>query len=627
VLITAVSLLSLAFAYFLWKEIKRSPLAEGERIEYFLTIKKGVLGFLRGQKKFCFSFSAIIFIILLFLGPSIALGFLFGVLIPLIAGYAVTIILSETSLKLAGAADQDLILAAKIALKGSWATALSLIGLILFFLAGLFSFTSDLRVLMAMGLGSTLVSILIKLNSNIYLEAINVKNDQENVRLDDTGKKAFLFYQIGKSFKNLGEMINLSVAIIISLVSAMFLGKLLFPFNPAAIVLPLFLISIAVLAVVISVSIVGLLKNKSINFVFYSFLILAWFLFTLGSWLIIPSFGRNLQISLASLGWPIFLGLAVVTTVIKIGFLTDKDGPFLAVGNQHAKWKEILLRITNLKHKALLPFVVALGLVVSYFTGGLYGLALGIVTIFSLLILIIFLFSHSLVVRNTISLIGTEGNKLSASELGKTNGASQKAVDFFLVNSTRLSVLLLFLAYFLELRNFGRPIGLLLGETKVWLGFFLGIVIIYCFIVLLKAALERTILTLKTKAEEELKESELDSNYQDCLGSLIRFDFKKMFWPVSSLVIIVIIVGFIFGASVLAGLLSGSIFTGMFLIVPFHWNKIVWENIEKNVKKINRQDRELSNERRGKDFYRWAICSAVGILNIVALLIVSLLNF
>jgi Na+/H+-translocating membrane pyrophosphatase len=127
--------------------------------------------------------------------------------------------------------------------------------------------------------------------------------------------------------------------------------------------------------------------------------------------------------------------------------------------------------------------------------------------------------------------------------------------------------------------------------------------------------------------EEELKRSELDSDCQDCFDSLAKFDFKKIFWPILSLIVVPVIVGFVFGASVLAGLLSGAVFIGVFLAVPFSWSGIVWASIEKNVKKINRQDWEISGERKEKDFYRWIIFSAIGILNIVALLIVNLLNF
>jgi K(+)-stimulated pyrophosphate-energized sodium pump len=628
VLITVVSLLSLAFAYSLWKEIKRFPLAEGEMIEYSLTVRKGVLGFLRGQKKFCFSFSAIISIVFLFfLGPGIAFGFLFGILISMITGCAVTIILSESSLKLAGAADQNPASAARIALKGGWAVAFGLVGLALFFLANLFFLTSDLRVLIALGLGSALISILIKLGSNIYREAISIRTDQESVQSENAAKKTFLFCQVGDNLKDLAGIINFLAIIIIFLTSAMILGKLSFPFHPAAVVLPLFLISVAILAVVISASIVSLLKNKSGIFVFYSFLILAWSLFVLGSWLIIPSFGRNLQIASIELGWPIFLGLAVVAFIATISFLADKDDPSLAVGNQPVKRKETLVRLINLRSRILLPLTVIVGLTGSYFIGGLYGLALGIATIFSLLILIVILFSRDIIIRDMTNLARTGENRLATPGPESFGGIGRKAVDFFLVNSIRLSVLLLFLAYFLELRNFGRPIWLLLGEVKVWLGLLFGTVIIYCFIVLLKVAVEKTILIFRIKMEEELKRSELDSDCQDCFDSLAEFDFKEIFWPVLFLIVAPVIIGFIFGASVLAGLLSGSVLVGAFLATPFRWSGVVWTSIEKNVRKINRQDWELPDKRKEKDFYRWIICSAIGILNIVSLLIVSFLNF
>ena len=198
-----VSVLSLVFAYFLIKEINRASSGSGRMIEISQAIKEGAMAFLKRQYKACGLVAAVIFLILLlFLGSGIAFGFLVGAVASGLAGYLGMVVSTKANVKVAEAAKSGLGSALNLAFKGGSVTGFLVVGLALLSVAGLYLVTQDLKTLIGLGFGGSLISVFARLGGGIYTKAADVGADlvgkvEKGIPEDDPRNPAVIADQVG----------------------------------------------------------------------------------------------------------------------------------------------------------------------------------------------------------------------------------------------------------------------------------------------------------------------------------------------------------------------------------------------------------------------------------------------
>jgi K(+)-stimulated pyrophosphate-energized sodium pump len=657
-----ISVFSLLFAYFLIKEINRASSGSGKMIEISQAIKEGAMAFLKRQYKTCGLVAVVIFFILLiFLGFNIAFGFLIGAIASGLAGYLGMVVSTKANVKVAEAARGGLGSALSLAFKGGSVTGFLVVGLALFSVSGLYLITQDLKTLIALGFGGSLISVFARLGGGIYTKAADVGADlvgkvEKGIPEDDPRNPAVIADQVGDNVGDCAGMAaDLFETYVVTIVAAMVLGSLLFPVFPEAVLLPLFLGSVAILASIISTFFVRLGKSQNIMSALYKGLVAAGILSAVGFFLVISPFSQSLEVSIASLYLPVFVGLLIVALIFVITefFTSKKHSPVqsIAKASESGHGTNIIVGLAIGMKSTILPvIVVCAGILISFYLGGAYGmysLALAAVAMLSLTGLIIALDSYGPITDNAAGISEMAGlpeeNRKITDALDSVGNTTKAVTKGYAIASAGLAALVLFSAYTQELLDLGRQVQFLLEDPKVLVGLFIGGVVAYYFAALSMTAVGKAAGSVVEEVRRQFREikglmsGEAKPDYSNCVDIVTKAALKEMILPALLPVIFPILVGFLLGPAALGGLLIGSIVVGVFLALSMTSGGAAWDNAKKYIEEGNlggkgsfAHQAAVTGDTVGdpyKDTAGPAINPMIKILNIVALLIVGFIAF
>jgi len=652
-----VSVFSLAFAYFLIKEISKASSGSGKMIEISQAIKEGAMAFLKRQYKTCAIVAAIIFFILLvFLGFKIAIGFLIGAIASGLAGFLGMIVSTKANVKVAEIAKKGLKSALSLAFKGGSVTGFLVAGLGLLSVSGFYLITQDLKSLIALGFGGSLISVFARLGGGIYTKAADVGADlvgkvEKGIPEDDPRNPAVVADQVGDNVGDCAGMAaDLFETYVVTIVAAMVLGGLFFPSWPEAILLPMLLGSIAILASIIATFFVRLGKSQNIMSALYKGLIVAGFLSALGFLPAILQFSEILKVPFVNLYLPAIIGLLIAAFMFIItDFFTSKShSPVksIAEASESGHGPNIIIGLAiGMKSTVLPVIVISIAILISFFLGGTYALAIAAVAMLSLTGLIIALDAYGPITDNASGISEMaelpESNRKITDALDSVGNTTKAVTKAYAIASAGLAALVLFSAYTQELSDMGRKVQFLLEDPKVLAGLFVGGVIAYYFASLSMTAVGKAAGKVVDEVRRQFKEikglmeGKTKPDYSKCVDIVTKAALKEMIVPALLPVVFPILVGFILGPEALGGMLIGSIIVGIFLAIQMTSGGAAWDNAKKYIEDGNfggkgsfAHQAAVTGDTVGdpyKDTAGPAINPMIKVLNIVALLIVVFL--
>ncbi len=652
-----ISLFSLAFAYYLIGEVRKASSGSGKMIEISQAIREGAVSYLKRQSKTIGVAALVIFFLLLLgLGFKIALGFLVGALASSLAGFIGMMVSTQANVRVAQAASKGLKPALNLSFKGGSVTGFLVVGLGLLAVAGFYLIFQDLKALIALGFGGSLISVFARLGGGIYTKAADVGADlvgkvEKGIPEDDPRNPAVIADLVGDNVGDCAGMAaDLFETYVVTIVAAMVLGGLLFPNLSQAILLPLILCSVAILASIISTFLVRLPKNQSVISALYRGLMAAAILSAIGFLPVIFQFSESLEISAVNLYLPTLVGLLIAGGMFLITefFTSKKYSPVktIARASQSGHGTNIIAGLAVGMKSTVLPIIlISIGILVSFWLAGMYGLALAAVAMLSLAGLIIALDSYGPITDNAAGISEMAGlsdkNRETVDALDSVGNTTKAVTKGYAIASAGLAALVLFAVYTQELMELGRKVEFLLEDPKVLVGLLMGGMVAYYFAALSMEAVGKAAGKVVEEVRRQfreikgLMEGTAKPDYSKTVDIVTKAALKEMIVPALLPVVFPILIGFLLGPEALGGLLIGSLIVGIFLALQMTSGGGAWDNAKKYIEEGNlggkgsfAHQAAITGDTVGdpyKDTAGPAINPMIKVLNIVALLIVGFL--
>ncbi|HWQ99233.1 MAG TPA: sodium/proton-translocating pyrophosphatase, partial [Candidatus Methylomirabilis sp.] len=172
------AVLSLLWGAFLTKWVLGRPAGDGKMVEISKAIQEGAEAYLNRQYKTIGAIGVVIFILLaVWLGKNTAMGFAVGAILSALAGYIGMYVSVRANVRTTEAAKKGIKEAFEVAVKGGAVTGFFVVGLGLLGVAGFYAWTGDLKALIGLGFGGSLISVFARLGGGIFTKAADVGAD------------------------------------------------------------------------------------------------------------------------------------------------------------------------------------------------------------------------------------------------------------------------------------------------------------------------------------------------------------------------------------------------------------------------------------------------------------------
>ncbi|MBI1974914.1 MAG: sodium/proton-translocating pyrophosphatase, partial [Parcubacteria group bacterium] len=260
---------ALVYGVFLIRWVLRQPEGTEEMKKISQAVQEGSRAYLKRQYRTVGLVAIPIFALLYwFLGPLVGVGFLVGAVASALAGYVGMSIAVRANSRTAEAARSGLGSALRVAFRGGSVTGFFVAGLGLLAVAGFYEIAHDLKSLVGLGFGASLISVFARLGGGIYTKAADVGADlvgkvEAGMPEDDPRNPAVIADNVGD---NVGDCAGMAADLFetyaVTTIAAMVLGGLLFPGVPEAVYYPMAVGAVAILESIIGSFLVRLGRSR-----------------------------------------------------------------------------------------------------------------------------------------------------------------------------------------------------------------------------------------------------------------------------------------------------------------------------------------------------------------------------
>src|SRR5881397_2612579 len=644
-LVMLISVLSLAFAVYLAREVLAADEGTPQMQEIAGAIKEGAEAFLRRQNATIFAIglgvAALIFVLYAFVRPpnpndptgpfnmalATMLAFCFGALCSGVSGYVGMFVSIRANLRTASAVRTSLNRALQLALRGGAVSGLFVVAMSLLGVGGLFVGLRAFGVaeekipllIVGYGFGASLVALFAQLGGGIYTKAADVGADlvgkvEAGIPEDDPRNPAVIADLVGDNVGDCaGRGADLFESTAAENIGAMILGVAIYAVtrNPAWILFPLVVRGFGLIASMIGIFTVRGSDTKSpmssLNLGYYITIALS----IAGMFLVT-------QVMLNEKGagyWFFFAGVVGIVTSLAFVYITQyyTAGDWRPVKEiaEAAKTGPATTIISGIavgfETTAASAITIALALFFSHFFGEKWGEATGLphggiygtaVATMGMLMSAAFILAEDTFGPITDNAGGVASMARASEETRErtdrldADGNTTKALTKgYAVGSAALAAFLLFSAYLDKVAQLtGKPFNSVdLAKVDVFLGGFLGAMLVYLFSSLAIRAVGRAGAAIIEEVRTQFREhpgimaGTEEPNYARVVDITTASALRNMIAPGLLAVGAPILVGVLLKAEAEAALLMVGTMAGVILATVLNNGGGAWDNAKKYI--------------------------------------------